>query len=164
MIMLGIDPGLLRMGYGLIETTGSRVKLVEGGVIRGGTSSKPIADRLVALYDGVLEILKEYYPSVVVLEEIYSHYAYPNTAVQMGHGRGVVCLAAGQMGVPVVNYAATKVKNSLVGTGRASKLQIQKAVASRLQLSRIPEPNDVADALALALCHSQIAGHDYDVR
>ena len=63
-----------------------------------------------------------------------------------------------------VNYAATKVKNSLVGTGRASKLQIQKAVASRLQLSRIPEPNDVADALALALCHWQIAGHDYDVR
>lgn len=164
MIMLGIDPGLLRMGYGVIETNGSRVKLVEGGVIRGGTSSKPIEDRLVALYDGVLEILREYYPVVVVLEEIYSHYAYPNTAVRMGHGRGVVCLAAGQMGVPVVNYAATKVKNSLVGTGRASKLQIQKAVASRLQLSRIPEPNDVADALALALCHWQIAGHDYDVR
>ena len=163
MIMLGIDPGLLRMGYGIIETEGSKVKLVEGGVIRGGTSSRPISERLVTLYDGVLEILREYCPAVVVLEEIYSHYAYPNTAVLMGHGRGVVCLAAGQMGVPIVHYTATKVKNSLVGSGRASKLQIQKAITSRLQLNRIPEPNDVADALALAICHWQIAGNEYGV-
>jgi crossover junction endodeoxyribonuclease RuvC len=157
MILLGVDPGLLRMGYGVIENQGSDVRLKEGGIIQGGPSSTPLEERLITLYNGINEVIAEYAPEVMALEEIYSHYAYPNTAILMGHARGVVCLAAAQNGMPVFNYAATMVKNSLTGSGRASKMQVQKAVTARLNLSQIPEPNDVADALALAICHWQIA-------
>lgn len=158
MILLGVDPGLLRMGYGVIEAKGSDVRLKEGGIIQGGPSSTPIAQRLVTLYDGIREVVAEYSPVALALEEIYSHYAYPNTAILMGHARGVVCLAAAQAGIPVFNYASTKVKHSMVGSGRASKVQVQKAIQARLNLPHVPEPNDVADALALALCHWQMAG------
>jgi len=146
------------MGYGVIEANGNSVRLREGGIIKGGSSSLPIEERLVTLYEGISEVLSEYSPQVLALEEIYSHYAYPNTAVQMGHARGVVCLAAAQNGIQVFNYASTKVKHSLVGSGRASKMQVQRAISARLNLSQVPESNDVADALALALCHWQIAG------
>ena len=155
MILLGVDPGLLRMGYGVIEVEGMRVRLKEGGVIRGGSSSIPLERRLVTLYDGICEVVSEYSPDALALEEIYSHYAYPNTAVLMGHARGVVCLAASQKGILVFNYASTKVKHALAGSGRATKMQVQKAIMSRLNLSKIPEPNDVSDALALAICHWQ---------
>ena len=158
MILLGVDPGLLRMGYGVIEAKGSSVRLREGGIIKGGPSSTPLEERLATLYDGIREVVAEYSPQVLALEEIYSHYAYPNTAVLMGHARGVVCLAAAQKGIPVFNYASTKVKQSLAGSGRASKMQVQRAISARLNLSQVPEPNDVADALALALCHWQIVG------
>lgn len=157
MILLGVDPGLLRMGYGVIETQGSKVRLREGGTIQGGPPSTPLEERLVALYDGIREVVAEYNPAALALEELYSHYAYPSTAVLMGHARGVVCLAVAQMGIPVFNYQSTQVKHSMVGSGRASKAQIQKAVQVRLNLSQVPEPNDVADALALALCHWQMA-------
>ena len=134
------------------------MRLREGGIIQGGPSSIPIEQRLVTLYDGIQEVVAEYSPDALALEEIYSHYAYPNTAILMGHARGVVCLAAAQNGIPVFNYASTKVKNSLAGSGRASKVQVQRAIQARLNLSQVPEPNDVADALAMALCHWQITG------
>ena len=129
----------------------------EGGTIQGGPPSTPLEERLVTLYDGIREVVVEYNPVALALEELYSHYAYPNTAVLMGHARGVVCLAAAQRGIPVFNYPSTQVKHSMVGSGRASKAQMQKAIQARLNLSQIPESNDVADALALALCHWQMA-------
>jgi len=146
------------MGYGVIEARGASVRLKEGGIIQGGPSSIPIEERLFTLYEGVSEVVAEYCPEVLALEQIYSHYAYPNTAVLMGHARGVVCLAAAQRGIPVFNYASTQVKHSLAGSGRASKVQVQRAISARLNLTQVPEPNDVADALALALCHWQITG------
>lgn len=157
MIILGVDPGLLRMGYGVIEAQGSSVQLMEGGTIQGGSSSTPLEERLVTLYDGIREVMTEYTPRAVALEQLYSHYAHPITAVLMGHARGVVCLAAAQKEIPVFNYASTQVKHSMVGSGRASKAQVQRAIQTRLNLSQVPEPNDVADALALALCHWQMA-------
>ena len=157
MILLGVDPGLLRMGYGVIETQGSKVRLREGGIIRGDPPSTPLGERLVTLYDGIREVVAEYNPEALALEELYSHYAYPSTAILMGHARGVVCLAAAQSGIPVFHYASTQVKHSMVGNGRASKAQIQRAIQVRLNLAQVPEPNDVADALALALCHWQMA-------
>ena len=111
----------------------------------------------MALYDGIKEVVAEYNPDALALEELYSHYAYPSTAVHMGHARGVVCLAAAQSGIRVFNYASTQVKHSMVGSGRASKAQMQRAIQARLNLAQVPEPNDVADALALALCHWQVA-------
>ncbi|MBI4282507.1 MAG: crossover junction endodeoxyribonuclease RuvC [Chloroflexi bacterium] len=156
-IILGVDPGLLRMGYGVIEAQGSNARLMEGGIIQGGPSSTPLEERLVTLYDGIREVIAEYTPRALALEKLYSHYAHPTTAVLMGHARGLVCLAAAQKVIPVFNYASTQVKHSMVGSGRASKAQVQRAIQTRLSLSQLPEPNDVADALALALCHWQMA-------
>ena len=158
MILLGVDPGLLRMGYGVIEAVGNDVRLKEGGVIRGGASQAPVERRLVALYDGLREVVEEFRPDALALEEVYSHYAHPGTAVLMGHARGVACLIAAQCNVSLHSYASTRVKHSMVGSGRASKAQVQRAVQARLRLTQLPEPNDVADALALALCHWQTIG------
>lgn len=157
MILLGVDPGLLRMGYGVVEAQGSNVRLVEGGIVQGGAHSVPLAERLSALYDGIIGVVVDYHPDVLALEDVYSHYAYPNTAVLMGHARGIVCLAASKNAIPVVSYPATQVKHFMVGSGKATKAQIQRAVQSRLGLKEMPEPNDVSDALALALCHWQVS-------
>jgi crossover junction endodeoxyribonuclease RuvC len=157
MRILGVDPGLLRTGYGVIEALGQRVSLMEGGIIQGGPSSVAMEERLSTLYDGLREVLAEYTPQAMAIEELYSHYAHPTTSVIMGHARGVLCLAAAQAGIPVFNYASTRVKHSLAGSGRAPKEQVQRAIQARLRLSQLPEPNDVADALALALCHWQVS-------
>lgn len=153
MRIIGIDPGLQRTGYGLIEINGSKLQLVEGGIISGGKSSLSLEKRLESIYKGVQEVLSEYRPEALALEQLFSHYNHPYTAVLMGHARGVICLAAANSKTPVFSYAATKVKNMLTGHGRASKAQIQLSVKSRLKLNVIPEPNDIADALALAICH-----------
>jgi crossover junction endodeoxyribonuclease RuvC len=161
MRILGVDPGILRTGYGVIEVAGNRVSLREGGTIPGGSPSAAIEERLAALYDGVSEMLGEHQPQSLALEELYSHYAHPTTAIIMGHARGVICLAAAHARIPVFNYPATQVKHSLTGSGRAIKAQVQRAIQARLGLPHLPEPNDVADALALALCHWQMsAGTD----
>ena len=89
----------------------------------------------------------------MALEELYSHYARPRTAILMGHARGVICLAAAQAGIPVVHYSATQIKRILTGSGRAPKSQVQRAIQRELALPSIPDPPDVADALAAALCH-----------
>lgn len=160
MILLGVDPGINRMGYGVINTYGSQVSLLEGGAIKGGPSSIPLSDRLLKLYKGISEVIMEYKPAALALEDIYSHYAYPNTAVIMGHARGVVFLASAERGVPVFSYSATRVKHSVVGSGRATKMQVQKSIQAKLNLKHLPEPNDVSDALALAICHWQISWED----
>jgi crossover junction endodeoxyribonuclease RuvC len=158
MIILGIDPGLNTTGYGIIDTSGQETKLLEGGVIRGGPKDHPLETRLCALYDGLSELLQQFHPAALALEELYSHYEHPTTAIVMGHARGVLCLAAARAGVPVHHYASTQIKSSLTGNGRASKEQMQKVVQMRLRLKHAPSPHDVADALAAALCHSSVVG------
>ena len=101
----------------------------------------------------LIEMLQQFRPEALALEELYSHYKRPRTAILMGHARGVICLAAAEAGIPVVHYAATQVKNILTGSGRASKSQMQSAIQRELALPEVPEPPDVADALAIALCH-----------
>lgn len=154
---MGVDPGLVTTGYGVIEVAGGEVSLVTAGVVEGGANNRPLEERLLALHQGILAILQDYHPEALALEEVYSHYAYPTTAVLMGHARGVICLAAAQCSVPVFHYAATHIKSSLVGSGRATKGQVQRMVQVRLKLQEMPEPPDVADALALALCHASVA-------
>ena len=102
---------------------------------------------------GVCEVIEALKPSVVAIEQLYSHYERPRTAILMGHARGVICLAAVQAGLEVVNYASTQVKKTLTGNGHASKVQMQHAVKFELKLDALPEPADVSDALAVALCH-----------
>ena len=152
MRILGIDPGLNVTGYGLVETGDGALRVIEAGVIRGKSGS--LAERIHRIYSGVHDLVQNAGPNVLALEEIYSHYQRPRTAILMGHARGVVCLAAAEGGIEVVPYAATQIKRILTGSGRASKSQIQLAVCRELGLASAPEPNDVADALAIALCHA----------
>ena len=155
--ILGIDPGLNITGYGVLEAVGGRLRLCEAGVGRG-KSRGALTKRLVEIHDGVAEVIASLKPEVMALEELYSHYDRPRTAILMGHARGVICLAAAKAEIPVVHYAATQIKRILTGSGRAPKAQVQRAIQRELALSAPPEPPDVADALAAALCHYYLKG------
>lgn len=141
-------------GYGLVRIESSTCRLVEGGVIRT-VPRAPLEARLETLHTGLDAVLREFQPDCMVVEELYSTYAHPRTAILMGHARGVLYLAAAGSGVPVVSYEATLVKKALTGNGRAAKAQVARMVARLLQLAEPPEPADVTDALALALCHAR---------
>lgn len=150
--ILGIDPALGTTGYGLIRCTGNVIELIDAGIIRC-RRDRPLEDRLGELFDGICEILEELKPDHFAIEQLYSHYDRPTTAILMGHARGVILLAAKQSSVAVHSYPATHVKKTLTGNGRAPKSQMQLAVKHQLALSAVPEPADVADALAIALTH-----------
>jgi crossover junction endodeoxyribonuclease RuvC len=145
--ILGIDPGLNITGYGVLELRGPSILLLEAGVVRGGRRS--LEGRLGEIHRGVIEVLSAYEPTFVALEELYSHYERPRTAILMGHARGVICLAAQQSGAELRHYAATRVKKMLTGSGRAPKGQVQAAICQEFRLAAPPEPPDVADALAV---------------
>ena len=151
--ILGVDPGLNTTGYGVLETAGGRVALCEAGVVRGGSARKDLGVRLEKLHRGISEVIEAFSPEAVAIEELYSHYDRRTTAILMGHARGVICLAAAQAGIPIFHYPATQIKKILTGAGRASKTQMQTAIQHELNLPAAPEPADVADALAIAICH-----------
>jgi crossover junction endodeoxyribonuclease RuvC len=153
--ILGIDPGLQTTGYAVLEGRGGSPRVREAGVIRGAEGREPtdMAQRLRHLYDGIVEVLDQFEPGVVVVEQLFAHYDHPRTAILMAHARGVLFLAAAQRGLPVVSYNATRIKKTVTGSGRASKEQVQRTIQRELGLAKLPEPPDVADALAAALCH-----------
>ena len=151
-IILGIDPGLNITGYGVLDVGGPTFRICEAGVVRG-KSRGSLTLRLKQIYRGVSDVIETLKPGVMAIEELYSHYKRPKTAIIMGHARGVICLAAAEADIPVVSYSATQVKRILTGSGRAPKTQVQEAIRRELGLNEVPEPNDVADALAIALCH-----------
>ncbi len=154
--VLGIDPGLRVTGYAVIKLNGDGPEVCEAGVLRTHNSD-PLEKRLKTIYDGLDAIISEFTPDVVSVESLYSHYNHPQTAVIMGHARGTILLCAANHRIPVESYASTRIKKSLTGSGRASKLQMQRSVRSVLHLKAIPEPADVADAIAAALCHIEAA-------
>ena len=153
--ILGVDPGLETTGYGLIELAGGGLAthLASGVVTTRPTHTLPM--RLTVLYAEFSRLLTELRPQMVVLEELYAHYEHPMTAVLMGHARGVISLAVAQHRVPLACYLPTRVKKAVTGNGHATKVQVQGMVTAILGLPRRPEPNDVSDALALALTHSR---------
>jgi crossover junction endodeoxyribonuclease RuvC len=150
--ILGVDPGLNITGYGVLEVAADGLRLCEAGVVRG-RSHGTLAGRLAEMYAGIREVIVSLSPAVMALEELYSHYDRPRTAILMGHARGVICLAAAQAEIAVVPYPATQIKRILTGSGRAPKSQVQRAIQYELGLAQLPDPPDVADALAVALCH-----------
>lgn len=156
MRILGIDPGLNTTGYGVIEIVDRQPHLVEAGVVRG-KSRGSLTERVQEIYLGVADVVESLHPEVMALEQLYLHYDRPTTAILMGHARGVICLAATQNGIKVADYAATQIKKILTGSGRAPKQQVQQAVERELNLSKLPDPPDVADALAIAMCHYYLA-------
>src|SRR5262245_2332051 len=154
MRILGIGPGLQLTGYGVIDLARPRPKLIDGGVIRLNAKT-PIPDRLVELESELESLLTEHKPDICAVEQLYSHYKHPRTAILMGHARGVILLAARRHGIRVEQFAANRVKQSLTGHGHASKQQMQRAVQGFWNLKKLPEPPDVADALAVALCSAR---------
>ncbi len=157
--MLGIDPGLRVTGYGVIEQAGDGARLIEAGIIAprvGGT----LENRLNELHLGISAVMTTTRPTCVVIEELYTTYKNPMTAILMGHARGVLCLAGAQHQVPVSTLGHSLVKRALIGSGGARKDQVNQMVMSLLRLRKAPEPNDVSDALALALAFLNMRDHE----
>ena len=154
--VLGVDPGLNVTGYAVVEPSPRGPYVLEAGVIRPHGRRATLGQRLAAIYQGIMEVLEQHTPGSFAIEQLHSHVQHPRTAILMAHARGAIVLAASQRGIPVVSYAATRIKKTLTGSGRAPKEQIQHAIKTELGLDQIPEPHDVADACAVALCHFHI--------
>jgi crossover junction endodeoxyribonuclease RuvC len=151
MKILGIDPGLQVCGYACVDTSSPKVDLVEAGVFR--TTGKPaIENRLNQIAGDIDALLAKFEPEVVAVEQLYSHYAHPRTAILMGHARGVILQRCSAAGIEVKSFVATRIKKCITGSGHASKEQIQKTIKTILALKELPKPPDVADAVAVALC------------
>ncbi len=154
MKILGIDPGLQITGYGVIDYNPAKPKLIDAGIIRLKVKT-PIPDRLVELESELDDLFAEHKPEICAVEQLYSNYAHPRTAILMGHARGVILLVAARNKVQIKEFAANRIKQSLTGHGHAGKAQMQRAIQHQWKLAKTPEPPDVADALAVALCCGQ---------
>jgi crossover junction endodeoxyribonuclease RuvC len=152
--ILGVDPGLQITGYAVVETGKQGPLICEAGVVRSTKgSSTHLEQRVRTVYTGIVEVIDQFQPQTVIVEQLYAHYDHPRTAILMAHARGVIFLAAAQKELPVFSYSATSIKKTITGHGRASKEQMQRTIQRELGLADLPEPPDVADALAAALCH-----------
>lgn len=148
---LGIDPGLNRTGYALLERTPNGPLLREGGIV-SSTASDSLAQRVLEIAGGIREMIEEYRPQLMAVEQVFSFGKNPKTALLMAHARGAILFVAAELEIPVLHYTPTHIKKLLTGSGRASKEQIQHAIKNELGMAEILEPNDVADASAVALC------------
>ena len=151
MKILGIDPGLQVCGYACLDAKLGEERLIEAGVIRT-ESGQVIEQKLCRIAEDIQSLLDGLKPDVVAVEELYSHYAHPRTAILMGHARGVILQKCAEAGIEVRSFSATRIKKSITGNGRASKEQVQRTIQTLLCLPSLPEPHDVADAIAAALC------------
>jgi crossover junction endodeoxyribonuclease RuvC len=150
MIVLGIDPGTANTGYGVVESMGSRLRALDGGVIETA-SEHALERRLAQIHLRVGELLDEHAPDSLAIEQLYFG-ANVRTAFAVGQARGVVLLAAGMRGIPCRSYTPQQVKGAVCGNGRAAKDQVQRMVARLLGLPEAPQPDHAADALAVAIC------------
>jgi len=151
MRILGIDPGSRTTGYGFIEQQGNRLIHIDNGAIMT-RSRNALADRLALIYRQLEELIKEFQPEAVAVEQVFMA-KNPASALKLGHARGVALLAGIQAGLPVAEYTALQVKSAVVGYGRASKSQVQQMTRTLLCLPEIAQ-EDASDALAIAICHA----------
>jgi crossover junction endodeoxyribonuclease RuvC len=147
--VLGVDPGLVGTGWALLEPGVVAPLVLDTGVIETA-ANLPLAARVHAIYDAIGVVLDKLAPDLMVLEDLYTEYRFPRTALMMAHARGVVCLAARQRGVEILTLAPAEVKRAVAANGAASKDQIQHCVQRLFRLAELPRPSHVADALALA--------------
>ena len=156
MIVLGIDPGSATTGYGVVARAGDgAVSLLECGVIRT-EPGQPLAVRLRQIFEGVTEVLARHRVESLAVETVF-YARNVRTTVVLGHARGAALLAGALRDIPVAEYAPAEIKNAIVGSGRATKEQVQFMVQQLLRLKTLPRPADAADAVAVALCHCQAA-------
>jgi crossover junction endodeoxyribonuclease RuvC len=153
MRILGIDPGLNTCGYACLEARLLKEHLIEAGFVRTDRhlTLEQRLDHIARDLDALLDQLD---PELVAVEQLYAHYAHPRTAILMGHARGVILQRCAARDLEVKSFSATKIKKATTGNGRASKEQMQRSVQHIMGLTELPEPNDVADAIAVALCCS----------
>ena len=152
MLIMGVDPGTAITGYGLLEYAGSSFRMVESNCIKT-EAGRPLAERLRIIYTRLGEIIQEHRPAEFAVEELFFN-TNTRTALAVGHARGVVLLAAAEAGLAVNEYTPLQVKQAVTGYGRAEKKQVQYMVKRILALPEPPRPDDVADALAVAICHA----------
>jgi len=155
MIVIGIDPGLARLGYGVIEVAEGDIRMVCYGCIETSGKNLRASERLLKIYTAVEELLEQYQPSHVSLEKLFFAKNI-SSAMGVSEVRGIVLLAAEQRAIPVTEYTPNQVKQAITGSGRADKRQIQEMIKRLLRLKEIPHPDDAADALSIALCHIHI--------
>jgi crossover junction endodeoxyribonuclease RuvC len=149
-IVLGIDPGTARLGYGLVERQGSALTMIDYGCVET-TNDRPLEQRLLIIHAALTELIEAHRPEAVGVERLFFN-KNVQTAMAVGQARGVVLLVAAQHGLPVFEYGPHEVKLAVTGYGRAPKDQVQRMVQLVLSMSRIPKPDDAADALAVAVC------------
>lgn len=149
-VILGIDPGSRITGYGIIEESTNALRYIDSGCIR--TSGDVLSERLLQIFNGLCDLLDQYQPNEVAIEQVFMH-ENPNSALKLGHARGVAMVACASHRLPVSEYAARSVKQAVVGYGGAQKDQVKQMVVMLLSLNRAPQ-TDAADALAIAICHS----------
>lgn len=150
-IILGIDPGSRITGYGLIKQTGQKIEYLDSGCIRTSPNGE-LSQKLLQIYNGICQLMDHYSPAEVAIEQVFMH-QNPNSALKLGHARGVAMVAAASHRVTVNEYSAREVKQTVVGYGAAEKAQVSHMVVNLLALNSAPQ-SDAADALAIAICHS----------
>ncbi len=155
MRILGIDPALAVTGYGIIDVRNNTRALVTAGAVIT-SYRQPLPERLDKIYESITGLIARTKPQVMVVEKLYVHYHHPTTAYLLGQARGIICLACAKGKIPLIEYAATRVKKAVVGKGLAPKSQVQRMVCTILRLKTQPKYNDVTDALALAIAYSYI--------
>jgi crossover junction endodeoxyribonuclease RuvC len=154
MRVLGIDPGTGIVGFGVVEFVGHHGKMIDAGVIRT-RPHQPLDERLVEIYQSLEQIIKQNNPEVMIIEKLFFAQNV-TTAISVSHARGVIMLAGKQADLKIVEITPLQIKHSLTGYGRATKSQIQEMVKTMLNLSEVPKPDDCADALAAALCYTDV--------
>ena len=155
MVVLGIDPGVATIGFGLIRADRGRNALLQYGVITTPPGF-PLSRRLCQISDDMEELIHTFHPDEMAVEELFFH-TNLTTGISVAHGRGVILLAAEQLGVPIFEYTPMQVKLAVTGYGKADKKQVMQMTQRLLHLTKLPRPDDAADALAIALCHSRTA-------
>ncbi|MBR7081843.1 MAG: crossover junction endodeoxyribonuclease RuvC [Oscillospiraceae bacterium] len=156
MVILGIDPGIATVGFGVIETDGCRQRFIRCGAITT-PAHVSLSARLFQIYNDLTELIKMFKPDAVAVEELFFN-TNITTGISVAHGRGVILLAGEMSGVPMFEYTPLQVKQAITGYGRADKRQMMEMVRRLLNLKEAAKPDDASDALAIAICHARFAG------
>lgn len=155
MIILGIDPGVATIGFGLIDAQRQKNTLLRYGVI-STPPGIPLSSRLLQISEDMERLIRQFHPDEMAVEELFFSKNI-TTGISVAHGRGVILLSAEKLGVPVFEYTPMQVKQAVAGYGKAEKKQVMLMTQRLLNMKQLPRPDDAADALALAICHSRAA-------
>ncbi len=156
MIILGIDPGIATVGFGVIKTEGNRQSMITCGVI-STPAGLSLSKRLSQIYNDMGELIEMFKPDAIAIEELFFN-TNLKTGIAVAHGRGVIVLAGERYGIPMYEYTPLQVKQAIAGYGRAEKKQVMEMVRRLLNLDKVAKPDDASDALAIAICHARFSG------